>query len=412
MTIMANTSQIGLADIEQAAERLKPVLQKTELISSRTFGRLANTEVWIKPENLQITGTYKIRGAYNKIIQLDETHKQRGLITSSAGNHGQGVAYAAQQAGVSATIVMPSTAPFIKIQATEAYGVNVILHGTYFDEAAEEAHRLEKEHGYTFIHPFNDWDVIAGQGTVGLEILSELPDADVIIVPIGGGGLISGIAIAAKAINPNITIIGVEAEGAAAMYHSVANKKIVTLDQVNTIADGVAVAKVGQKTFDVVSQFVDRVVCVSDDEIMEAFLLLLEKHKLVAEPAGAVALAAMLNGRLKLEGKVVAVLSGGNIDVVTMSSLIERGLLKMGRVFEFSVDLPDRPGQLLAIARILAEQNANVIQIEHNQFASMERFTQVRLSVKVETNGHNHINKIIKAIEDENYIIIQEPHVV
>jgi len=405
---MAQFSQIGLTDIEQAAERLKPVLQKTELIASPIFSELAGTSVWIKPESLQITGTYKIRGAYNMISQLDEAQKQRGLITSSAGNHAQGVAYAAQQAGVPATIVMPTTAPFIKIQATESYGVSVFLHGTYYDEAATEAHRLEKERGYTFVHAFDDWNIIAGQGTVGLEILKELPDADVILAPIGGGGLISGVAIAAKAINPDIKIIGVEAEGADAMYRSVLNKKIVRLKGVNTIADGVAVATVGEKTFQVVSQLVDRVVRVSDADIMEAFLLILEKHKLVAEPAGAVALAALLNDKLELSGKVVSILTGGNIDVVTMSSLIERGLLKMGRVFEFSVDLPDRPGQLLAIAQLLSDQNANVIQIEHNQFESMERFTQVRLSIKVETNGQHHIVSLIKAIENAEYTVIKE----
>ncbi len=409
---MADEFPIGLTEIEQAAERLQPVLQKTELIPSKVFSELADTEVWIKPENLQMTGTYKIRGAFNKISQLDELHRKRGLITSSAGNHAQGVAYAAQQVGVPATIVMPTTAPFIKIQRTESYGVNVILHGTYYDEAAVEAHRLESQYGYTFIHAFNDWDVIAGQGTVGIEILKELPNADVILVPVGGGGLISGIAIAAKAMKPDIKVIGVEPEGADAMYRSVKNEGILLLDRVNTIADGVAVAAVGKKTFSVVSQLVDEIVRVSDDEIMEAFLILLEKHKVVAEPAGAVAMAAMLNGKLKLSGNVVSVLTGGNIDVVTMSSLIERSLVKMGRVFEFSVDLPDRPGQLLAIARILAEQNANVIQIEHNQFESMERFTQVRLGIKVETNGDKHINGLIKAMELEGYTVNKETNAV
>lgn len=404
---MPSTAPVSLTAVQQAASRLKEVLLKTELIPSPVFGKLASCRVWLKPENLQVTGSYKIRGAYNKVALLPAEQRTRGLIAASAGNHAQGVAYAASKAGVHATIVMPNTTPLIKINATKEYGVDVILEGTYYDEAYAHAKQLEAANGYTFIHPFDDWDIIAGQGTVGLEILSELPDADMIVAPIGGGGLISGVALAAKAINPEVKVIGVEPEGADAMYRSMLSKRLVELERVHTIADSVAVAKPGEKTFQVVGEWVDRVVRVSDSDVMEAFLILMEKHKMVAEPAGALALAPLLNGRLNAKGKVVAILSGGNIDVVTMSALIERGLVRMGRVFEFSVDLPDRPGQLLTVARILAAQHANVIQIEHNQFESLERFTQVRLTITVETSGHDHIQQIKQALKREHYDIVE-----
>lgn len=404
---MASPPPVSLTVIQQAASRLKDVLLKTELIPSPAFSKLSKCKVWLKPENLQVTGSYKIRGAFNKVALLSPEQRKRGLIAASAGNHAQGVAFAASKAGAHATIVMPNTTPLIKINATKDYGVEVILEGNYYDEAYARAKELEAANNYTFIHPFDDWDIIAGQGTIGLEILAELPDADMIVVPIGGGGLISGVALAAKAINPDVKVVGVEPEGADAMYRSLLNKRLVTLERVHTIADSVAVARPGEKTFQVVSEWVDRVVRVPDSDIMEAFLILMEKHKMVAEPAGAVALAALLNGKLNAKGKVVAVLSGGNIDVVTMSALIERGLVRMGRVFEFSVDLPDRPGQLLAVARILAEQHANVIQIEHNQFENLERFTHVRLTITVETSGHEHIGQITQALKREHYDIVE-----
>lgn len=397
---------IGLKEIRAAATRLKGVLLRTDAIPSPAFSQLCGARVWLKPENLQVTGTYKIRGAFNKIALLDDTQKRRGLIASSAGNHAQGVAYAAQRAGVPATIVMPTTAPLVKVQATREYGVEVVLYGNYYDEAEAEARRLEVERGLTFIHPFDDWDIIAGQGTVGLEILDDCPSANTLLLPVGGGGLISGVALAVKALRPEVRILGVEPEGASSMARSLAAGKLSPLAHVHTIADGVAVGTPGAKPFSVVKDLVDGIVQVSDDEIMEAFLLVLEKHKLVAEPAGAVSLAALLSDRFQLKGQAVAVLSGGNIDVVTMAALIERGLIKMGRVFEFSVDLPDRPGQLLNVARVLANCNANVIQIEHNQFQNIERFTQVRLTVKVETAGHAHIAEVTAALAAEGYPLV------
>jgi len=408
--------KIGLADIAKAAERLKPVLRPTDLIYCDYFSEATGAKVYLKPENLQTTGAYKIRGAYNKIAQLSEKEKKRGLIAASAGNHAQGVAYAAREAKAEATIVMPVSTPLIKVNATKKLGAKVVLYGDYYDEACAEALRLEEKEGLTFIHPFDDWDVIAGQGTVGLEIMKELPDTDVILVPIGGGGLISGISIAAKAINPKVKIIGVEPMGAQAMYRSLKAKKLVELESVSTIADGVAVKKVCEKTFSVVLKLVDKIARVTDTQIMEAFLVLLERQKLIAEPAGACAAAALFpntlaskgvgtgDSKLNLKGKkVVALISGGNIDVLTISALVSRGLTHLGRDFEFSVDLVDRPGKLLQVAKLLADHKANVIKLVHNQFESVERIKNVRLTITVETNGFDHIEKIKKALKAEGY---------
>ncbi|WP_432662416.1 threonine ammonia-lyase [Wukongibacter baidiensis] len=393
---------LQFSEIKAAKERLEGISAKTELIYSSFFSNEYQNEVYIKPENLQTTGAYKLRGAYNKISKLSDSQKKRGLIASSAGNHAQGVAYSAQKLGIEATIVMPKTTPLIKVEATKKYGAKVVLAGDNYDAAYNEAQRLQKKMNYTFVHPFNDLDIMAGQGSIGIEILEELQNADIILAPVGGGGLISGIAVAAKSINPNIKVIGVEPEGANAMRLSIDKNKLVSLDRVETIADGVAVKTPGDLTFSIIRDYVDDIITVSDFDIMEALLILLERHKLVAEPAGALSLAALK--KLNVQNKnIVSVISGGNIDVVTMSSLINHGLVSRGRLFCFSVNLPDTPGQLLNISKILADIGANVIKLDHNQFKGFDRFKNVQLEVTVETNGHDHIGQIIDSLRDHGY---------
>jgi len=395
---------VDFSQIEEASRHLEGILKKTELIYSSVFSDEFNNNVYIKPENLQITGAFKIRGAYNKICKLSPMEREKGLIASSAGNHAQGVAYAAQKLGVKATIVMPKTTPLIKVDATRKYGAEVVLFGDCYDESYAEAMRLKEEGDLVFIHPFNDPDVIAGQGTIGLEILEELNETDCIIVPIGGGGLISGIAVASKHLKPGIKIIGVEPEGAKAMKISIDNNKLTFLDTVKTIADGVAVKKPGEMPFSIIKDYVDEIVTVSDYEIMEAFLILLEKHKLVGESSGVLSLAALKKIKEKCKN-VVCLVSGGNIDVVTISSMINSGLVSRGRIFCFSVELPDKPGELSKISSILARLNANVIQLDHNQFKALDRLMHVQLEVTVETNGRDHINQIICELENEGFRI-------
>jgi len=396
--------KLELQRIQEAASVIKGITKETQLIYSPVFSMESGNEIYLKPENLQLTGAFKIRGAYFKISCLTDDEKKRGLIASSAGNHAQGVALAAQMQGVKSTIVMPKTTPLIKVEATKNFGARVILSGDCYDDAYQEARRLEAEENLIFIHPFDDYDVMAGQGTIGLEILRELEDVHSIIVPIGGGGLIAGIASAVKALRPDVKIIGVEPDGARAMTDSIFKNKIQTLDKVETIADGVAVKTPGSRTFSIIKDLVDEIITVSDAELMESFLLLLERHKLIAENSGVLALAAL--SKLKVRGeKIVPVISGGNIDVVTISSMIDRGLVKRGRIFCFSAEMPDEPGQLLKISEILAAENANIIKLDHNQFKTLDRFKQVQLEVTVETNGHEHVRKIIKALEEGGYSI-------
>lgn len=388
----------------EARERLGIVLVKTELIHSPVFSEETGNEVFLKPENLQKTGSFKLRGAYNKISKLTSEEKTKGVIASSAGNHAQGVALAAQRLGIKAVIVMPKHTPLIKVEATKKYGAEVILHGEVYDEAYAKAKELQEKEGYIFIHPFNDLDVLEGQGTIALEVLEELPDADIILVPLGGGGLISGVAAAAKLKNPKIKIIGVEPEGAASAISSLKEKKVVELSEVNTIADGAAVKKIGDINYEYIKKYVDDIITVSDYELMEAFLLLVEKHKIVAENAGILSVAGLK--KLGVKGKkIISILSGGNIDVTTISSMITKGLVVRGRIFTFSVDLPDKPGQLLKVSEILSSLNANVIKLEHNQFKNLSRFHEVELQVTVETNGEEHINKIIEKFEEYGYKI-------
>jgi len=388
----------------EARERLNTVITKTKLIYSNIFSNETGNDVYIKPENLQRTGAFKIRGAYNKIAKLTEEEKKRGVIAASAGNHAQGVALAAQKLGIKAVIVMPKHTPLIKVEATKRYGADVILTGEVYDEAYEYAKKLQEKEGYTFVHPFDDEDVIEGQGTIALEVLDELPDADIILVPIGGGGLISGIASAAKLKNPLIKIIGVEPEGAASALEARKNKHVVELAEANTIADGTAVKKIGEITFDYIEKYVDDIVTVSDYELMAAFLILVEKHKIVAENSGILSVAGLK--KLNVKGKkIISIISGGNIDVLTISSMINKGLIARGRIFTFAVDLPDKPGQLVAVSQILSKQNANVIRLEHNQFKNLDRFHEVELQVTVETNGEEHINKITEEFKKSGYRI-------
>lgn len=393
-----------LYDFMEARGRLSTVTVKTKLIHSTVFSNECGNDVYIKPENLQRTGSFKLRGAYNKIAKLTKEEKERGVIASSAGNHAQGVALAAQRLGTQAVIVMPRHTPLIKVDATKQYGADVVLAGDIYDEAYAKAKELQEANGYVFVHPFDDPDVIEGQGTIALEVLEELPDADVLLVPIGGGGLIAGVAAAAKMKNPQIKVIGVEPEGAASAKAALDQGGPVDLDGVSTIADGAAVKKIGGLTYEYIKQYVDEIVTVSDYELMEAFLLLAEKHKIVGENAGILSVAGLK--KIKEKGKkVVSILSGGNIDVLTIASMITKGLIVRGRIFTFSVNLPDKPGQLVAVSEILANENANVVKLEHNQFKNLDRFHEVELQVTVETNGEDHIAKITKAMKDAGYDI-------
>lgn len=389
-----------------ARQRLEALLKPTPLIHSPSFSNLYDCEVYLKPENLQLTGSFKVRGAFNKICTLSDEEKSKGVVAASAGNHSQGVALASKMLGVSATIVMPLTTPLIKIEATRSHGAAVVLYGDCYDEAASHARHIQQESGRVFIHPFDDLHVMAGQGTIGLEILEELPDADVILVPVGGGGLAGGIGAAVKHLNPHISVIGVEPEGALTMKSAVMANQVVELSHVRTIADGVAVKKAGQLSFEASRAFLDQYVSIPDQEIMEAFCLLLEKHKLIGETSGVLSLAALKH--LELKGKkVVCLISGGNIDLVTVSSMINSGLVSRGRLFCFNVELPDKPGQLAKIAQILADHSANVIKLDHNQFKSLDRLMNAVLEVTCETNGHAHVEKIQKAMASHGYLIQQ-----
>ena len=389
-----------LYDFMEARERLGTVIVKTKLIHSPVFSEESGNEVYLKPENLQKTGSFKIRGAYNKIAKLSDEEKKKGVIASSAGNHAQGVAYAAKKLGIKAVIVMPQHTPLIKVEATRRYGAEVVLHGEVYDDAYKKALELQKENGYIFVHPFNDEEVLEGQGTIALEILDELPNADIILVPLGGGGLVSGIACAAKLKNPQIKVIGVEPEGAASALAALQKGEVVELKEANTIADGTAV----KINFEYIKIYVDDIITVSDYELMETFLLLVEKHKIVAENSGILPVAAAKKLNIK-DKKVVAVVSGGNIDVLTISSMINKGLIMRGRIFTFSVQLADKPGELLKVSEILSKQNANVIKLEHNQFKNLSRFKDVELQVTVETNGEEHIHKIIETFKKGGYEI-------
>ena len=391
-----------LEDFKAARSVLAGVIADTHLVHSVAFSKATGNHVYIKPENMQVTGAYKIRGAYYKISTLTPEEKARGLITASAGNHAQGVAYAAQAAGVKATVVMPTTTPLVKVNNTKDYGANVILHGAVFDDAAELASQLAQAEGYTYIHPFNDPILATGQGTIAYEIFSDLPEVDIILVPVGGGGLAAGVATLAKLLNPNVKVIGVEPTGAASMKASLEAGHVVSLDRVETIADGVAVKTPGDKIFPYVQQNLDGILTIEDRELVDAFLDMMEKHKMIVENAGLLSIAALAH--LDCTGKnVVSVLSGGNMDVITVSSLVQHGLVSRGRVFTFSVQLPDRPGELVRVAEIVAEQNGNIIRLEHNQFVNINRQSGVELRVTLEAFGHTHKRAILDALCGAGY---------
>lgn len=392
--------------ILESSLRLKGVVSETPLIHSPYFSLETGNDVYFKSENFQRTGAFKLRGAYNKLSQLTPQEKKAGVVTASAGNHAQGVALAASLLGIEATVVMPVATPLIKVNATKAYGASVILSGDHYDDAYQHALKQQQETGATFIHPFDDLEVIIGQGTIGKEIYDALPDADILLVPVGGGGLICGIASFIKYMNPNCRIIGVEPEGALSMKTSLSAGSVARLNTISTVADGVAVKQVGQLTFEMAQSFVDEIISVSDYDIMDAFLMLIEKHKIVVENAGALSVAALKKLDAKNK-KVVSVLSGGNIDVVTVSAMINKGLARRGRIFCFSVDLPDTPGQLLNISQVLADLKANVIKLDHNQFMNFDRFSHVQLQVTVETNGHEHIREIVDRLKAIGYEVKQ-----
>jgi len=378
---------------------LAGVLHDTHLVHSPALSKSCGNQVYIKPENMQVTGAYKIRGAYYKISTLTEEQKAKGLITASAGNHAQGVAYAAQHAGVAATIVMPTTTPLVKVNNTKDLGAKVILHGETFDDAAALAAKMSEEEGLTYVHPFNDPVLATGQGTIAYEIFSDLPDVDIILVPVGGGGLASGVSTLAKLLNPNVKVYGVEPTGAASMKASLEAGHVVTLDKVVTIADGVAVKTPGDQIFPYIQKNLDGIITIDDDELVDAFLDMMEKHKMIVENAGLLSIAALHH--LDCEGKnVVSVLSGGNMDVITVSSLVQHGLLNRGRIFTFSVQLPDRPGELLRVAEIVSNQNGNIIKLDHNQFVNINRQSGVELRVTLEAFGHAHKQKILDALNE------------
>ena len=393
---------LTLDKFKAARSVLQGVIRETALLHSPALSRACSNNVYLKPENMQITGAYKIRGAYYKISTLTEEEKQRGLITASAGNHAQGVAYAAQAAGVSATIVMPTTTPLMKVNNTKDYGAQVLLHGETFDDAAAKAMQLSQEQGLTYIPPFNDLDVATGQGTIAYEIFQALPDVDVILVPIGGGGLAAGISTLAKLLNPNVTVIGVEPSGAASMNASLQAGEVVTLPSISTIADGVAVKTPGEKVFPYIQQNIDHIITIDDRELVDAFLDVMEKHKMVVENAGLLTVAALHHLDCK-DKNVVSVLSGGNMDVITMASLVQHGLINRGRIFTFSVQLPDRPGELLRVAEIVAQHNGNIIKLDHNQFININRQSGVELKVTLEAFGHDHKQTILDALQQAGY---------
>ena len=396
------TEKITLEKFEEAAERVKEVTSDTRLVYSEYYSNETGNKVYFKPENMQYTGAYKVRGAYYKISTLSDEERSKGLITASAGNHAQGVAYAAKIYGVKATIVMPTSTPIIKINRTKSYGADVVLYGDVYDEACEYALKLADEHGYTFIHPFDDLDVATGQGSIAMEIIKELPTVDYILVPIGGGGLATGVSTLAKMLNPNIKVIGVEPAGANCMQVSLKNKKVTTLPYVDTIADGTAVKTPGSRIFPYIQKNIDDIITVEDNELIVSFLDMLENHKLLVENSGLLTVAALKH--LDVKGaKVVSILSGGNMDMITFASLVQHGLIARSRIFTVSTLLPDKPGALMNISKVIADLQGNVIKLEHNQFVSINRNSAVELVITMEAFGPEHKQLIINTLADKGY---------
>lgn len=393
---------LTLDKFEEASEIVKKVTQETSLVYSEYFSQQTGNKVYLKPENMQVTGAYKIRGAYYKISTLSPEEREKGLITASAGNHAQGVAYAAKAFGVKAVIVMPTTTPLIKVERTKSYGAEVVLYGDVYDEACEKALSMAEEEGYTFIHPFDDLTVATGQGTIAMEIVKDLPLVDYILVPIGGGGLATGVSTLAKLLNPNIKVIGVEPAGANCMQVSLEKGEVTTLPGVNTIADGTAVKRPGEKIFPYLQKNLDGIVTVEDPELVVAFLDMVENHKMIVENSGLLTVAALKH--LGVKGKkVVSILSGGNMDVITMASVVQNGLIQRDRIFTVSVLLPDKPGELVRVSQVIAEEKGNVIKLDHNQFFSINRNAAVELRITMEAFGTDHKNQIIHALEQAGF---------
>lgn len=393
---------LTLEKFEEACEVVSRVAQETKLVYSDFYSGQTGNKVYLKPENMQITGAYKLRGAYYKLSTLSPQERKKGLITASAGNHAQGVAYAASCYGVKAVIVMPTTTPLIKVNRTKGYGAEVVLYGDVYDEACEHAYTLAREQGYTFIHPFDDTAVATGQGTIAMEIFKELPLVDMILVPVGGGGLATGVSTLAKLLNPKIQVIGVEPEGASCLKASLKAGEVVTLEHVNTIADGTAVKTPGSNIFPYLQENLDDVMTIPDEELVVAFLDMVENHKMVVENSGLLTVAALKHISVKGK-KIVSILSGGNMDVITMSSVVQRGLIMRDRIFTVSVLLPDKPGELSHVADVIAKQSGNVIKLEHNQFVSINRNAAVELRITMEAFGTEHKNQIMEALEGNGY---------
>ena len=394
---------LSLDQFEKASQKVKEVTLETKLIYSNFLSDQTGNRVYLKPENMQFTGAYKLRGAYFKMSTLSEEERAKGLITASAGNHAQGVAYAAKCYGAKAVIVMPTTTPLIKVNRTKSYGAEVVLFGDVYDEACAKAYELAKEHDYTFIHPFDDLTVAAGQGSVAMEIIQELPLVDYILVPVGGGGLATGVSALAKKLNPNIKVIGVEPAGANCMQESLKAGKVTTLAQANTIADGTAVKTPGNKLFPYIQKYVDDIITIEDEELVVAFLDMVENHKMIVENSGLLSVAALKHLDVK-DKKIVSILSGGNMDVITMSSVVQQGLIFRERIFTVSVLLPDKPGELCRVSGVIAKENGNVIKLEHNQFVTTNRNVAVELRITLEAFGSAHKTQIMNALEKEGYM--------
>ena len=393
---------LTLPKFEEASEIVKKVTQETKLVYSKYFSEQTGNKVYLKPENMQLTGAYKLRGAYYKISTLSEEERAKGLITASAGNHAQGVAYAAKCYGAKAVIVMPTTTPLIKVERTQSYGAEVVLYGDVYDEACAKAYELAAEHGYTFIHPFDDLTVATGQGTIAMEVIQELPLVDYILVPIGGGGLATGVSTLAKLLNPNIKVIGVEPAGANCLQVSLDKGEVTTLPTVNTIADGTAVKTPGEHVFPYLQKNLDDIITVEDEELIVNFLDVVENHKMVVENSGLLSVAALKHLNCK-DKRVVSILSGGNMDVITMSSVVQHGLIQRGRIFSVSCLLPDKPGELAKVASLIAGVKGNIIKLDHNQFITTNRSAAVELKITMESFGESHKKEIIAALAEGGF---------
>lgn len=399
--------ELCLEKFEEAYNIVQKVVLPTNLVYSEYFSNQTGNRVYLKPENMQLTGAYKIRGAYYKISTMSEAERAKGLITASAGNHAQGVAYAAKAYGVKATIVMPTTTPLIKVNRTKSYGADVILYGDVYDESCAYALELAEDRGYTFIHPFDDLDVATGQGSIAMEVIKELPTVDYILVPVGGGGLATGVSTFAKMLNPNIKVIGVEPAGANCLQESLKLGKVTTLPMVDTIADGTAVKTPGSKIFPYLQKNLDDIITIEDSELIVTFLDMIENHKMLAENSGLLSVAALKHLGVK-DKKVVSIISGGNMDVITLASVVQHGLIARNRIFTVSVLLPDKPGELMNVSSVIAKAQGNIIRLEHNQFVSLNRNSAVELVITMEAFGPEHKDAIMKELAEHGYRPIEK----